>query len=153
MPHSPRCSERGIVPARRGSVPASLGAPLLVAASAALVCAAVWAGDPNTPNGPLPVCPTKALLGIDCPGCGSMRMLYSLMHGNLAAAARFNALALAAVVLLVWAYLVWTYGRVTGTRVNGWQHRRWSAAAALALTAVWFVVRNLPFAPLSVLHV
>lgn len=138
---------------RHGSVPVGLGAPLWVAASATVVCAAVWAGDPTTPNGPLPVCPTKALLGIDCPGCGSMRMLYSLMHGNLSAAARFNALALAAMVLLVWAYLAWTYGRLTGTRVRSWQHGRWSAAVALMLTVVWFVVRNLPFAPFSALHV
>ena len=92
--------------------------PLLVAASTTLVCAAIWVGDPTTPHGPLPVCPTKALLGIDCPGCGSMRMLYSLMHGNLLAAARFNALGVVAVVLLVWAYLAWTYGRVTGRRIR-----------------------------------
>lgn len=82
-----------------------------------------------------------------------MRMLYSLMHGNLLAAARFNTLALAATVLLVWAYLVWTYGRVTGRRVRSWQHRRWSAAVALVLTVAWFVVRNIPFAPFSALHV
>jgi hypothetical protein len=86
-------------------VPLGLGAPLVVAASATLACAAIWAGDPTTPGGPLPICPTKALLGIDCPGCGSLRMLYSLMHGNVLVAARFNALALAAVVLLVWADL------------------------------------------------
>ena len=79
---------------RQGSVPVSLAAPLVVAASTTLMCAAIWVGDPTTPNGPLPVCPTKALLGIDCPGCGSARMLYSLMHGNLVAAARFNALGL-----------------------------------------------------------
>jgi hypothetical protein len=137
----------------RATVPRGIGAPLLVAASTTLVCAAVWVGDPTTPNGPLPICPTKALLGIDCPGCGSMRMLYSLMHGNLLAAARFNTLALAATVLLVWAYLVWTYGRVTGRRVRSWQHRRWSAAVALVLTVAWFVVRNIPFAPFSALHV
>ena len=81
------------------------------------------------------------------------RMLYSLMHGNLLAAARFNALGLAAIVLLVWAYLAWTYGRVTGTRIRSWQHSRWSAAVALALAVVWFVVRNLPFAPFTALHV
>ncbi|MEI7717682.1 MAG: DUF2752 domain-containing protein [Mycobacterium sp.] len=110
-------------------------------------------GDPTTPNGPLPVCPTKALLGIDCPGCGGMRMLYSLMHGDLLAAVRFNALALAAMVLLVFAYVVWTYARVTGRRVRGWQDRRWSGVVALALTVAWFIVRNLPFAPFSALHV
>ncbi|BBX98461.1 DUF2752 domain-containing protein [Mycobacterium lacus] len=138
---------------RRGSVPLGLGAPLLVAATSALACAAIWAGDPTTPNGPLPVCPTKALLGIDCPGCGSLRMLYSLMHGNLLAAARFNALGLAALGLLLWAYLTWTYGRVVGRRIRGWQHHRWSAAVALSLVLVWFVVRNIPVAPFSALYV
>jgi Protein of unknown function (DUF2752) len=129
------------------------GAPLLVAASASLVCAAVWVGDPTTPGGPLPVCPTKALLGIDCPGCGSARMLYSLMHGNLVAAARFNALGLVALVLLVWAYAAWSYGRVTGRRIPGWQHRRWSALVTLLVVAVWFVVRNIPIPPFNALYV
>lgn len=138
---------------RQHSVRFALGAPLAVAASAAVVCAATWLGDPTTPGGPLPVCPTKALLGIDCPGCGSARMLYSLMHGDVMAAARFNALGLVALVLLVCAYATWTYGRVTGRRVRGWQHRRWSAMVALALVAAWLVVRNIPVAPFTALYV
>ena len=138
---------------RLGSAPRRLGAPVMVAASATLACAAIWVGDPTTPHGPLPVCPTKALLGIDCPGCGSMRMLYSLMHGNLPAAVRFNALGVAAVVLLVWAYLAWTYGRVTGRRIVSWQHHRWSAVLTLSLVLIWFVVRNIPVAPFTGLYV
>ncbi len=138
---------------RWGAAHANLGAPLVVAGSATLMCAAIWAGDPTTPNGPLPVCPTKALLGIDCPGCGSLRMVYSLMHGNLLAAARFNALGLAAVVLLVWTYFSWTYGRLAGRRIRSWQHRRWAAIVTLSLVLAWFVVRNIPVAPFSALHV
>lgn len=138
---------------RQRSVPFALGAPLLVAASTTLVCAATWVADPTTPGGPLPVCPTKALLGIDCPGCGSARMLYSLMHGNVVAAARFNALGVVAVVLLVWAYAAWTSGRLTGRPVRGWQHQRWAATVTLVLVTGWFVVRNLPFAPFSALYV
>jgi hypothetical protein len=130
-----------------------MGAPLVVAASAACVCAAVWVGDPTTPGGPLPLCPTKALLGIDCPGCGAARMIYSLLHGNLLAAARYNALGLAALVLLAWAYAAWTYGRATGRRVRGWQHNRWAAPVTLALVSVWFVLRNIPFPPFSGLYV
>ncbi|BAX90787.1 DUF2752 domain-containing protein [Mycobacterium shigaense] len=130
-----------------------LGAPLIVAASATLACAAIWVGDPTSPHGPLPVCPTKALLGIDCPGCGSLRMLYSLMHGNVLAAARFNALGLVAVALLGWAYLVWTYGRVTGRRIRSWQHRRWAPMVTLCLVTAWFVVRNIPIAPFNWLYV
>lgn len=142
-----------IVVTRRVPVSLSLGAPLAVAASATAVCAAIWAGDPTTPHGPLPVCPTKALLGIDCPGCGSLRMLYSLMHGDLLAAAGFNALGLAAVALLVWAYFAWAYGRLAGRRVRSWQHHRWSALVTLWLVAVWFVVRNIPVAPFDALRV
>jgi hypothetical protein len=138
---------------RQGSVPRSLAAPLLVAASATVACAAIWVGDPTTPHGPLPVCPTKALLGIDCPGCGSMRMLYSLMHGDLPAAVRFNALGLVALGFLVWAYVAWTCGRLQGRQIRSWQHRRWAATVTLVLTTAWFVVRNIPFPPFSGLFV
>lgn len=138
---------------RQASVSASLGAPMLVAASATLACGAIWVADPTTPHGPLPVCPAKALLGIDCPGCGSMRMLYWLMHGDVLAAARFNALGVVAVVLLVWAYVRWTYGRAVGRRIRGWQDRRWSAVVTLSLVLAWLVVRNIPFAPFSALYV
>jgi Protein of unknown function (DUF2752) len=130
-----------------------LGAPVMVAASATLACAAIWVGNPTTPHGPLPVCPTKALLGIDCPGCGTLRMLYSLMHGDLLGAARFNALGLVAVALLIWAYGVWAYGHLTGRRIASWQHHRWAAAVTLSLISVWFVVRNIPFAPFTGLYV
>ncbi|CQD05100.1 hypothetical protein BN1232_00848 [Mycobacterium lentiflavum] len=138
---------------RQGSVSLRLGAPLIVAASTTVACAAIWAADPTTPGGPLPVCPTKALLGIDCPGCGSLRMIYSLLHGNLMAAARFNALGLVALGLLVWTYLVWTYGRLAGRRITGWQHWRWAPAVTLSLVLIWFVVRNIPVAPFSGLYV
>lgn len=138
---------------RQSSILTRLGAPLGVALAAGLVCGVVWIADPTTPGGPLPVCPTKALLGIDCPGCGSLRMLYSLLHGDVAGAARYNALGLVAVVLLVWAFGAWTYGRVVGRRIASWQHQRWSAAIALAIVGVWFVIRNLPFAPFTALYV
>jgi hypothetical protein len=62
-------------------------------------------------------------------------------------------LALAAVVLLVWAYLAWTYGRVTGRRIRSWQHWRWAPLVTLCLVSTWFVVRNIPFAPFNWLYV
>ena len=130
-----------------------LAAPLAVAAAAAGGCAVIWAANPTTPGGILPVCPTKALLGIDCPGCGSLRMIYSLLHLDFASAAHYNALGLVAVLLLLWAFAAWTYGRVLGRQVRSWQHLRWSAPTVLALTVVWFVVRNLGFGPFPALHV
>jgi hypothetical protein len=138
---------------RQPLVVANIGAPLGVALAAGLLCGAVWLGDPTTPGGPLPVCPTKALLGIDCPGCGSLRMLYSLLHGDLFAASRYNFVGLVSVFFLLWAYGAWTYGRFVDRRITSWQHHRWAAAAALAVVSVWFVIRNLPIAPFTGLHV
>jgi hypothetical protein len=131
----------------------SLVAPVGVAAVAAGGCTLVWLANPTVPGGILPVCPTKALLGIDCPGCGSLRMIYSLLHLDVTAALRYNAVGMVAVILLVWAFAAWTYGRVSGRRVLSWQHLRWSAPVALAVTVAWFVVRNLGFGPFSALYV
>jgi hypothetical protein len=140
-----------VIPARIGLD--RLGMPVLVGALTIGACAAVWVGDPTTPGGFLPVCPTKALLGVDCPGCGSLRMLYSLMHGDVISAVRFNALAVVALGFLAVAYATWTYGRLTGRRIRGWQHHRRSAAVTLVLVGTWSVVRNLPFPPFASLHV
>src|ERR1700712_4418991 len=138
---------------RQGHIALGLGGPLMVAASATLAGAPPGVGDPTPPGGPLPVCPTKALLGIDCPGCGSLRMLYSLLHGDVPASVRYNALGFVAVLFLLWAFGAWTYGRIVGRRIVSWQHQRWAAAVALVLVSVWFVVRNLPFAPFTGLFV
>ena len=138
---------------RQSGLVAQLGAPLGVALAAGLMCGAVWVGDPTTPGGPLPVCLTKSLLGIDCPGCGGLRMAYSLLHGDIGAALRYNALGVVAVALLLWAYGAWVYGRLVGRELISWQHHRWAAAVALVLVVVWFVVRNLPFPPFTALYV
>lgn len=124
-----------------------------MAGAACAACAVVWWGDPTTPGGPLPVCPTKLLLGIDCPGCGSMRMVYSLLHGDLAAAAQFNAVALLALPLLVLAWITWTAGRWRGRPVRSWQHWRWAPTVTLVVAAAWFVVRNIPVEPFTALRV
>ena len=139
--------------ARQSSPLASLAAPIGVVVLAGIGCGAVWFGDPTSPGGPLPVCPTKALLGIDCPGCGSLRMISCLLHGDVLGAMRFNALGMVAILFLLWAFGAWTYGRVVGRRIGSWQHHRWAAMVALVLTVAWFVVRNLPFAPFAALYV
>lgn len=38
-----------------------------------------------------PRCPSKLLTGYDCPGCGSLRAAHAMLHGDIAAAWRFNA--------------------------------------------------------------
>ncbi len=126
--------------------------PLLVGAGAVCGCAALAIADPTTPGGPTPVCPTKALLGITCPGCGTARMLYSLVHFDLTGAIRYNAVALVFVVLLVWAWVTWL-ARTLGKRLPTWTRWKWLPHAVVGVLVVWMIVRLLPFAPFTALHV
>ena len=45
--------------------------------------------DPAT-SGFYPPCLFKTFLGVQCPGCGSLRAAHQLLHGNLAAAWALN---------------------------------------------------------------
>ncbi|MFZ1362316.1 MAG: DUF2752 domain-containing protein [Candidatus Nanopelagicales bacterium] len=57
----------------------------------AILGAAGFIGMVNPSNsGVYPLCPTQALFGIDCPGCGGLRCVHELMNGNLGAAADQN---------------------------------------------------------------
>lgn len=90
-------------------------APLIAGVAALTGCVIVFVVDPNEP-GHYPVCPTRALLGIDCPGCGLMRGTHDLLHGNLAGAVDHNLLipVLVPLVLLFW--LGWLKRANTGIR-------------------------------------
>ncbi|MGH3947606.1 MAG: DUF2752 domain-containing protein [Pseudonocardiaceae bacterium] len=131
----------------------ALGPPLGIVGFGCAVSAVVLWGDPTTPGGPLPVCPTKTLFGIDCPGCGGMRMLYSLLHGDIGAALHYNAVSLVIMVLFAWSTTAWAVGRWRGRRLDSWLHWRWAPQVFLVVFVVWFVVRNLPFAPFTALYV
>ncbi len=123
----------------------AIWAPLLSGAAAAALSAYVWAVDPNTP-GHYPVCPTYALTGIYCPGCGMLRAAHALLHGDVAGSFAMNLffppLALLTVVLL----LRWAWARWQGRRIT-WTPRPWLAWTVLAMTVAFMVARNLPWFP------
>ena len=49
-----------------------------------------------------PACLFYQTTGLLCPGCGSLRALHQLLHGNLAAAFHFNALLISSLPILAW---------------------------------------------------
>lgn len=83
----------------------SLGwfAAVVLLATAIGVGATVFFFDPGT-HGFYPACAFHKLTGWNCPGCGATRALYALLHGNVFAAWRDNALfVLVLAALAVWA--------------------------------------------------
>lgn len=91
-------------------------APVLATAlAAALATGYVWAVEPGA-GGLYPVCPTQALLGIDCPACGGLRGSHALLRGDLSAAADHN---IALIVMIPALAVLWFR----------WLAASWSGAA------------------------
>lgn len=120
-------------------------APVSVAVLAIVGCGYLYAVDPNQP-GHYPVCPTQALLGVDCPGCGMTRGLYALLHGDVGRMIDHNALlpVLIPLTVLLWARWAWRSWSGVRPEVSPDQlqrQTRWSIAALVAVIA-FGVVRN-----------
>lgn len=121
---------------------ASVRDPLVVAAGAAATVLLIATVDPNEP-GHYPTCPVLALTGHLCPGCGSLRAVHAMAHGDLGAAVGLNLLAVLAVLPLAVVWLQWVRRCRRG-------RARTTVAPASALwgllvaVAVFTVVRNLP---------
>jgi hypothetical protein len=122
-----------------------LVAPLAALAGSALALGYLAAVDPNQP-GHYPVCPTKLLFGVDCPGCGMMRATHDLVTGNVAGALDHNVLIVVFAPLVVILWLRWFLRSWRGStpEVSYAQFRRrnlWMYGA-LAFVLVFGVVRN-----------
>jgi hypothetical protein len=115
---------------------------VLVAASA--VAALAWVGsvDPNEP-GHYPTCPFLAVTGWFCPGCGSLRALHALAHGDLGAALARNPLMVLTVPALLGWWVAWLVRSVRG-QARRWVAPAWSIWALLAVVLAFTVARNVP---------
>lgn len=120
-------------------------APTFTAVAAVGTTVAVALIDPNEP-GHYPTCPSLAIAGVYCPGCGSLRTLRALAHLDFGSAVAMNVLLVAAIPLLVWAWVSWT-ATALGQRV-WFPHLRASHIwMLLGLFVTYAVIRNLPWQP------
>jgi hypothetical protein len=102
----------------------------------------VYLVDPNSATNPYPRCLLKAATGIDCPGCGGTRALYSLLHGDVAGALDHNLLVFVAVPIVL--YLAVRYALAQfDVHLPAPRARPWMGWAALTFLVVFSVVRNI----------
>lgn len=78
-----------------------------------------------------PPCPLHALTGAYCPGCGSLRAMHRLLHGDLAGAFRLNALAILSVPVL----------GLLALRPS-WTRRAWTPWLCLGVLVLYGIFRN-----------
>ncbi len=89
----------------------------------------------------VPLCPLKALTGLDCPLCGGLRAVSALTRLRLTEAFDHNALFTASVPLLLVAWACWLVADRRGAR---WSPPRWASTVVLTAMVVFAVTRNLP---------
>ncbi len=65
----------------------------------------LYSNDPTT-SALFPPCPVFALTGLMCPGCGTLRALHALMHGDIGRAWAFNPLLVVTLPLFMMAALM-----------------------------------------------
>lgn len=128
--------------------------PVATAVGVIAATGLVWAVDPNEP-GHYPMCPTMALFGIDCPGCGGLRATHALAHGDVATAFDHNALFVVMVPVLIALWALWMRRAWTGITPPLTRRRevvaRTAPIAVLIVVMVFAVVRNfVPFLPSGV---
>ncbi len=106
-------------------------------------------GNPNTTH--IPLCPFRAVTGLDCPFCGSLRAVHSLAHVDVVGAASHNLLFTLAAPLAWWlGWVAWGWPRRSATRCE-WPPplprppaTRRRAVAFWTVVAAFGVARNLP---------
>ena len=125
--------------------------PLLVAGGALAASVALHVRDPHE-AGSWGLCPWLLLTGTACPGCGGLRAVNDLTHGDVAAAFSSNALLVVSLPLLA---VLWTrslhsrwrgVAAAPGPAPGRPALAAWAGGAALVVVGLFWLVRNLPFA-------
>jgi hypothetical protein len=121
-----------------------LRGPATTLSGLVLTTAVLRLRDPHT-SGSWGYCPSKLLLGVDCPGCGGLRAVNDLTHLDLVGAASSNLLFVLSLPLIAWVFGSWVRTSWRGERYwPGWAESRWLTVGLVSLMAVFAVVRNLP---------
>ena len=119
----------------------ALRAPLATAAAALAATTYVGLVDPNQ-SGHYPTCPFLAITGYYCPGCGSLRAVHALTHGEVGAAVGLNVLTVVGLVVVAVLWWLWALRSWRGqprTRVAP----AWTLYLAIGTVVVFWIVRNL----------
>ncbi|HJQ04027.1 MAG TPA: DUF2752 domain-containing protein [Nocardioides sp.] len=116
--------------------------PALVAGGLAAATIALHLRDPHQ-HGSWGVCPTYALFGVYCPGCGGLRAVNDLTDLHLGAAASSNLLFIASLPLLAFFFVRWVHGCWTGEHWQPSQRAVNLGGVAIGVLMVVFtVLRN-----------
>jgi hypothetical protein len=116
---------------------------LTVTATALAAAAMLFAVDPNQP-GHYPTCPFLATTGLYCPGCGALRGVHDLLHGDIVGALARNPMTVIAVPYLILAWVTWVMRATGHPAPRSTSLPPWTIWLLLGVVLAFGVLRNLP---------
>lgn len=123
-------------------------AAMLAAFAAGVVTLRVF--DPAT-SSVFPPCPLRYLTGWYCPGCGSLRAMHQLLHGNVGAAWAMNPLTVVLLPFLIYGLASFALFEIRGEGLPQ-PFLRGSWIRALCAAIILFgIARNVPLHPFDLL--
>ncbi len=112
--------------------------------------AVLYTFDPRN-SGTYPICPFLGLTGYHCPGCGTLRALHQLLHGNVLAALGYNPLTILSLPFVAYSL---ADGAMKAFQVKALPRifipHQYIWGLFVGVVAFW-VLRNVPVDPLTVL--
>lgn len=106
--------------------------------------------DPADSNA-FPPCPFHKLTGFYCPGCGSLRAVHQIIHGNIIAAFRLNPLAMILAPFLMYAFIRQLTGTLLTKPLPQPFIRPLWIWILLGIIILYWIARNIPLWPFSLL--
>jgi len=106
--------------------------------------------DPAT-SGVFPPCPVRYLTGWYCPGCGSLRAMHQLLHGNLRAAWAMNPLSVTLLPFVMYGLASHALFEIRGRELPRTFLPAVWIRALCAIIILFGIARNLPLHPLNLL--
>lgn len=89
-----------------------------------------------------PACPLLHYLGIECPGCGGTRAMFSLLHGDVVTSIAMNPIVVAGYLAVGISLVAIAIGRRGGEKTSRAMY--WIAGAVAIGATLWSaVIRNL----------
>jgi hypothetical protein len=124
---------------------------LLVAVAAPIAAAVIYSYSPSE-NTFYPGCFFNQATGLHCPGCGATRCLHALLHLDIEQALAWNPLFVFLLPFLLigvsrMGYQMWTGRRLAPLSL--WP--RWGTKAVLTLLLTYWIARNIPYEPFTLL--
>jgi len=98
-----------------------------------------------------PPCPFQHITGFYCPGCGSLRAVYQLLHGHVLSAIHYNILTIAFLPVLVYEMFVLPLRFLAEKPLPHLLGNKIKPIYILVIILGYWVLRNVPIEPFSFL--